>query len=41
MLYDRVSLYLPYLNNIRLAKEVADVMLEMDSMPVINDSITY
>jgi Na+-transporting NADH:ubiquinone oxidoreductase subunit C len=41
MLYDRVSLYLPYLNNIRLAKEVEDVMLEMDSIPVINDSITY
>jgi len=41
MLYDRVSLYLPYLNNIRLAKEVENVMLEMDSIPVINDSITY
>tara|TARA_B100000287_G_C20626974_1_gene778236 strand:- start:879 stop:1643 length:765 start_codon:yes stop_codon:yes gene_type:complete len=41
MLYDRVSLYLPYLNSVRLAKEVENVMLEMDSLPVINDSITY
>jgi Na+-transporting NADH:ubiquinone oxidoreductase subunit C len=40
MLYERLNMYLPYFNKIKAAIEVEQVMAQMDSLVIINDSIT-
>ena len=40
MLSERLSMYIPYLNNMKAAIEVEQIMAEMDSIVTINDSIT-
>ena len=39
MLSERLSLYFPYLQRMKLEKEVKSVMLEMDTVSSIVDSI--
>ncbi len=40
MLSERLSMYIPYFNNMKAAIEVKQVMAEMDSIITVNDSIT-
>jgi Na+-transporting NADH:ubiquinone oxidoreductase subunit C len=40
MLYERLNMYLPYFNKIKAAIEVEQVIAQMDSLAIINDSIT-
>ena len=40
MLYERLNMYLPYFNKIRAAIEVEQVIAQIDSLAIINDSIT-
>jgi len=40
MIYERLNMYLPYLNNMKAAIEVERVMAQIDSLVIINDSIT-
>ena len=41
MLIERLNMYLPYLENIKIEQEVKSIMLDMDSVPSIKDSIIH
>ena len=39
MIFERLSMYLPYFNNVKPAIEVDSVFSAMDSVVTVNDSI--
>ena len=39
MLYERLSMYTAYLNKMKKSNEVESMILELDSLEIISDSI--